>query len=104
MKYDKETKKWFSNHVGQQTTVCKCEKCGMFYKPSLGHKCSKLTFRKENNANEHIETLIMNEVRKSLENLQGQGVGYIDFEQTGVIHYLVDGRDIRISVADVTGD
>lgn len=52
----------------------------------------------------HIETLIMNEVRKSLENLQSQGVGYIDFEQTGFIHYSVDGRDIRISVADVTGD
>ena len=52
----------------------------------------------------HIETLVMNEVRKSLENLQIQGVGYIDFEQTGAIHYFVDGRDIRISVADVTSD
>lgn len=52
----------------------------------------------------HIETLVMNEVRKSLEKLQSQGVGYIDFDQTGIIHYLVDGRDIKISVADVTSD
>lgn len=40
MKYDKETKKWFSRNIGQQTTVCKCGKCGLFYKPSLGHKCN----------------------------------------------------------------
>ena len=37
--YDKETKKWFREHIGQQTTVCECKKCGMFYRPSLGHKC-----------------------------------------------------------------
>ena len=49
----------------------------------------------------HIETLIMNEVRKALENLQKQGVGYIDYEQVGVIHYSVDGREIKISVVDV---
>lgn len=49
----------------------------------------------------HIETLIMNEVRKALENLQRQGVGYIDYEQTGVIHYNIDGKDIKVSVVDV---
>lgn len=37
--YDKATKAWFNGHICQQTTVCKCEKCGLFYKPSLGHKC-----------------------------------------------------------------
>ena len=26
--YDNATKKWFRNHVGHETTVCKCEKCG----------------------------------------------------------------------------
>lgn len=52
----------------------------------------------------HIETLIMNEVRKALENLQRSGVGYIDLEQTGVIHYSVDGRNIRVSVTDTTVD
>ncbi len=50
----------------------------------------------------HIETLVMNEVRKALENLQNQGVGYIDFEQSGIIHYAVDGRCIKVEVADVT--
>lgn len=37
--YDRATKAWFSSHICQQTTVCRCEKCGLFYKPSLGHKC-----------------------------------------------------------------
>lgn len=39
VKFDKETSKWFGKHIGQQITVCKCEKCDLFYKPSLGHKC-----------------------------------------------------------------
>lgn len=46
----------------------------------------------------HIETLIMNEVRKALENLERSGVGYIDMEQTGVIHYNVDDTKIRVVV------
>ena len=41
VKYDVMTKKWFKEHVSQQTTVCKCEKCGLFFKPSLSHKCKK---------------------------------------------------------------
>ena len=51
----------------------------------------------------HIETLIMNEVRKAMENLERSGVGYIDMEQSNVFHYVVDGRKIRIRVDDVTG-
>ena len=47
----------------------------------------------------HIETLIMNEIRKALENLQKQGVGYIDFEQCGIIHYEIDGKKYRIEVS-----
>lgn len=46
----------------------------------------------------HIETLIMNEVRKALENLERSGVGYIDMEQTGVFYYTVDGTKIRIVI------
>lgn len=38
--YDENTKKYLDNHIGQQTTVCMCNKCGLFYKPSLGHKCN----------------------------------------------------------------
>lgn len=37
--YDEETKKWLKSHLGDQTTVCMCSTCGLFYKPSLGHKC-----------------------------------------------------------------
>lgn len=40
--YDKATKKWLNNHIGQQTTVIMCDKCGLFYKPSLGHKCKEM--------------------------------------------------------------
>ena len=50
----------------------------------------------------HIETLVMNEIRKALENLETQGVGYIDCEQTGVINYNIDGRNIRVQVFDTT--
>lgn len=39
VKYDRATKAWFDSHIWKQTTVCQCEKCGLFYKPSLGHKC-----------------------------------------------------------------
>lgn len=39
--YDKITQKWFSENSNAETTVCECEYCGLFYKPSLGHNCSK---------------------------------------------------------------
>ena len=38
---DSRTKKWLREHPGIQTTVRQCEKCGLHYKPSLGHKCKK---------------------------------------------------------------
>lgn len=43
MTYDAETQKWFREigHWNAETTVCKCEKCGLFYKPQLGHKCKE---------------------------------------------------------------
>ena len=41
VKYDVKTSKWFRSHIGQQTTVCMCEKCNLFYKPCLGHKCKE---------------------------------------------------------------
>lgn len=50
----------------------------------------------------HIETLIMNNIREALEKLQKQGVGYIDLEQTSVIHYNIDGKNIRVEVKDTT--
>jgi len=41
MAYDKETKKWFDKHPLAQTTVMQCSKCGLWFKPILGHKCKK---------------------------------------------------------------
>lgn len=38
-KFDAATRKWFSTRPGAQTTVMCCEKCGLWYKPMLGHKC-----------------------------------------------------------------
>ena len=40
-RFDKETLDWFKDHREEQTTLCKCEACGLFYKPELGHKCKK---------------------------------------------------------------
>ena len=40
-RFDAKTQKWFRNHIGTQSTVAQCEKCGLWYKPSLGHKCKK---------------------------------------------------------------
>lgn len=39
VKYDSKTKSWFEKHLLVETTVIRCELCGLFYKPSLGHKC-----------------------------------------------------------------
>lgn len=48
----------------------------------------------------HIETLIMNQVRESLVKLEKQGVGFIGAEYTGEIKYNVDGKVIRVRVAE----
>lgn len=36
-----DLEKWFAAHPHNETTVMKCDKCGLFYKPSLEHKCPK---------------------------------------------------------------
>lgn len=48
----------------------------------------------------HIENLLMNYVREAIEKLQRTGVGYIDFDEDGVIHYMVDGTLYLISVEE----
>ena len=40
-KFDAETRKWFVRNPWAETTVVKCEKCGLAYKPILGHKCRR---------------------------------------------------------------
>ena len=37
--FDKATEKWFREHPHNETTVMQCDKCGLFYKPSLEHNC-----------------------------------------------------------------
>lgn len=39
--YDSRTEKWFRSHPGMETTVMRCDKCGLHYKPILGHACRK---------------------------------------------------------------
>lgn len=41
VKYDTATRNWFKANPWAQTTVMCCEKCGLWYKPILGHKCKK---------------------------------------------------------------
>lgn len=42
MKFDNQTRKWFyGKPYGTETTVVKCEKCRLYYKPMLGHICRK---------------------------------------------------------------
>jgi hypothetical protein len=44
----------------------------------------------------HIERMVIREIRKSLEALEKDGVGYIDGEYTDTIHYMID--DVCISI------
>lgn len=46
----------------------------------------------------HIEKLIMKEIRKPLEALQKEGVGYIDGEYGDTFHYVIDDVSIAIRV------
>lgn len=44
--YDAATRTWFDKfpiyeRMYVETTVMRCETCGLFYKPELGHKCRK---------------------------------------------------------------
>lgn len=41
VKLDKATKEWLATHPCTETTVWQCSKCGMWFKPTLGHKCKK---------------------------------------------------------------
>ena len=49
IRFDKATEEWFKNHPVSQTTVMKCNKCGLHYKPILGHKCKGYKRSKNDN-------------------------------------------------------
>lgn len=46
----------------------------------------------------HIERLIMKEIRKPLEALEKEGIGYIDGENTDTFQYVIDDARIEIRV------
>lgn len=50
----------------------------------------------------HIETLLMNQIRNSLETLQRTGVGFISQESSKGMVYEVDRREIMIRVCEIT--
>ena len=49
---DPYTVAWIDQHVGESTTLYKCKKCGLYYRPSLGHECMKDSADEERKAAE----------------------------------------------------
>ena len=43
IRFDSRTTKWFQEQefkgLFTETTLARCEACGLYYKPSLGHDC-----------------------------------------------------------------
>lgn len=52
----------------------------------------------------HLETWLMNEIRKPLEQMQRNNVGYIDAESSDEIYYKIDERIFRIKICEVDSD
>ena len=50
-----------------------------------------------------VQTLLINNVRDTLEKSQKSGVGYIDYEDGEGIGYCIDGRRFYISIKENTG-
>lgn len=48
-----------------------------------------------------LETLLMNEIRKPLEQMQRNNIGYIDGETSNEIYYKIDERIFRIRIKEV---
>lgn len=42
IRFDRETGRWFKKHPDVASTVVCCKDCGLYYKPSLGHKCKEV--------------------------------------------------------------
>lgn len=49
----------------------------------------------------HLETLLMSEIRKPLEQMQRNSIGYIDTESSDEIYYKIDERIFRIKISEV---
>lgn len=48
----------------------------------------------------HLETLLMNEIRKTLEQMERSHVGYIDGETSNGIYYKIDNRSFAIEIKE----
>lgn len=47
-----------------------------------------------------VSTLILNEVREQLKRLYSEGIGYINFETSDSIQYVIDKRHFNITVEE----
>ena len=59
---------------------------------------------KEDKEVSDLETLLMGEIRKPLEQMQNKSVGYIDNESFNEIYYKIDDRIFRIRINEVDSD
>lgn len=49
----------------------------------------------------HLETLLMNEVLKPLEQMERNNIGYINRESVDTIYYKIDDREFAIKVKEI---
>ena len=49
----------------------------------------------------HLETLLMNELRKPLQQLEKTNVGYIDGETSSRIYYTIDNHTFAVEIREV---
>ncbi len=49
----------------------------------------------------HLETLLMGEIRKPLEQMQHKNIGYIDAETSNEFYYKIDERLFCIRINEV---
>lgn len=73
--YDSKLQDWLNKHPSAQTTVVKCEKCGLFYKQTLGHECKCKETIKDCHIDERAEELIGDIVKVTLKNDNNEYIG-----------------------------
>jgi len=52
----------------------------------------------------HLETLLINGIRKPLEQMQHNSIGYIDYESSNEIYYKIDDRIFCIKINEFDSD
>lgn len=60
-----------------------------------------MSFVKEDWEMSHLETLLMSEIKKPLEQMQRNNIGYIDGESSNEIYYKIDERIFHIRIKEV---